>query len=269
MTDTGPIPLSCCIITRNEQDRIADCIRAVHGLVDEVVVVDSGSTDDTVVIAESMGARVVHHDWPGYGPQKRFSEDCARNDWILNLDADEMMTPELYREIKALMVAPPLNCYRFRIMNVYPGESSPRLWADYHNYVRLYDRRIVRFRESLVHDTVDTRDQKVGQLKGTVTHFSARSFDHIRTKLDSYTNLQAKVLTKPAWTIMARLPFEYPAVFLRYYLFRRHFTGGWNGIRSSHLAAEARVNRLAKILAAQRSARKSAKDSAGSAAREG
>ncbi len=250
------IPLSCCIITKNEALRIADCIRAVKGLVDEVIVVDSGSTDATVSIAEDEGARVIFHEWPGYGPQKRYSEECARNDWVLNLDADEMMTPELYVEIQSLMRdGPQLNAYRFKIRNVYPGKSKPRLWADYHNYVRLYNRRVVRFRESLVHDTVDTKDQLVGQLKGSVTHFSAQSYEHIRSKLDSYTNLQAKVLKKPAWSIWLRLPFEYPFVFLRYFLFRCHFTGGWDGLYSSHLAAEARVNRLLKILAAQKTAK--------------
>ncbi len=253
MNTTAPIGLSCCIITKNEKDRIGDCIRAIHGLVDEVVVVDSGSTDDTVKIAESLGARVVHHDWPGYGPQKRYSEECASNDWILNLDADEVMTPALFAEIKALLASnPPLNAYRFQIRNVYPGKTKPRLWADYHNYVRLYNRQVVRFRESQVHDTVDTKTEPVGQLKGHVVHFSARSYEHIRSKLDSYTNLQAKVLKKPTWTIWLRLPFEYPFVFLRYYFMRCHFTGGWDGIYSSHLAAEARVNRLRKILAAQK-----------------
>lgn len=245
--------LSCCIITKNEALRIGDCIRAVSGLTDDIVVVDSGSTDDTVTIAESLGARVIHHDWPGYGPQKRYAEDCARHDWILNVDADEMVTPELAREIKALLEAgPALSAYKFHIRNVYPNQSKPRLWADFHNYVRLYDRRAVRFRESTVHDTVDTKDEIVGQLKGSVTHFSARSYAHIRHKLDSYHAAQAKVLRKPPWVIWSRVPFEYPLTFIRYYLFRRHFTGGWDGVYSSHLAAATRTTRLFMILDAQK-----------------
>jgi len=245
--------LSCCIITKNEALRIGDCIRAVKDLADDIVVVDSGSTDETIAIAESLGARVIHHDWPGYGPQKRYAEDCARHDWILNVDADEMVTPELAREIKALLAAgPELHAYKFHIRNVYPNQTRPRLWADFHNYVRLYDRRFVRFRESTVHDTVDTKDERVGQLKGSVTHFSARSYAHIRHKLDSYHAAQAKVLRKPAWVIWSRVPFEYPLTFIRYYLFRRHFTGGWDGIYSSHLAAETRTTRLFMILDAQK-----------------
>ena len=95
--------LSCCIIAQDEGDRIESCILAVKDIVDEVVVVDSGSKDDTVAKCEALGAKVVFHKWDGYGPQKRFAEDCASNDWILNLDADELVTPELAREISALM----------------------------------------------------------------------------------------------------------------------------------------------------------------------
>ncbi len=252
--------LSCCIITKNEALRIGDCIRAVKDLADDIVVVDSGSTDDTVAIAESLGARVIHHDWPGYGPQKRYAEDCAQHDWILNVDADEMVTPELAREIKALLQsAPALSAYKFHIRNVYPDQSKPRLWADFHNYVRLYDRRVVRFRESTVHDTVDTKDEVVGQLKGSVTHFSARSYAHIRHKLDSYHAAQAKVLRKPPWVIWSRVPFEYPLTFIRYYLFRRHFTGGWDGVYSSHLAALTRTTRLFMILDAQKAEKQAGK----------
>jgi len=253
------LPISCCIITKNEADRIGACIDAVRDVADEVVVIDSGSTDDTVAVAEARGARVEFNDWNGYGPQKRYSEERARNDWILHLDADEVVTPELASEIKALTASePPFKAYRVRIRNVYPGKSKPRLWADYHNYVRLYDRRSVRYSESAVHDTVDTRGLPVGQLRASVIHYSARSYAHIKAKLNAYTTLQSKVLRKPAWWIMIRLPFEYPAVFLRYLLARRHFTGGWDGLYTCHLAASARVGRLLKLLAAQREAREQA-----------
>jgi glycosyltransferase involved in cell wall biosynthesis len=242
------VKLSVIIIAKNEADRIGACLRAVEGLADDVVVVDSDSTDETMHIAASMGARIFNNPWVGYGPQKRFSEDCALNDWVLNLDADEVVSPELKSEIKALLAStPPLNAYRMKIRNVYPRQSKPRLWADYNHYVRLYNRKVVRFRESLVHDTVDTRDEKVGELKAPVIHFSARSFAHIRAKLDSYMTLQAKALKKPLWVIGLRLPFEYPSVFIRYFLFRRHFTGGWQGVYSAHLAAEARVKRLWRL----------------------
>jgi len=245
--------LSCCIIAHNEGDRIERCILAARHIVDEIVVVDSGSTDDTIAKAKALGAKVFFHAWDGYGPQKRFAEDCASHDWILNLDADEVVTPELAREIAALMHSPEglLPAYRFRQVTVYPGRERPRLWADYHNYVRLYDRRRVRFRQSRVHDTVDTGDYPVGQLDGVVLHYSWRSLEHVRTKLESYTDLQAKELKKPRWQILLRLPVEYPILFFRYYVLRRNFTGGLLGVRIAHAIAWARTRRLVKMLRAR------------------
>lgn len=242
--------LSCCIIAHNEADRIARCILAARDIVDEIVVVDSGSKDDTVETAKSLGAKVIFHEWDGYGPQKRFAEDCASHDWILNLDADEVVTQELAREIAALMHSPEglLPAYRFRQVTVYPGHERPRLWADFHNYVRLYDRRRVRFRQSRVHDTVDTGDFPVGQLDGIALHYSWRSIAHVRSKLESYTDLQAKELKKPRWLILARLPVEYPILFFRYYILRRNFTGGLTGLRVAHEIARARTRRLVKML---------------------
>lgn len=249
--------LSCCIIAQDEGDRIDRCIRAVQDIVDEIVVVDSGSKDDTVARCERLGAKVVFHKWDGYGPQKRFAEDCASNDWILNLDADEVVTPELACEIAALMRVPEgrLPAYRFRQVTVYPGKERPRLWADFHNYVRLYDRRQVRFRDSRVHDTVDTKDFPVGQLHGVALHYSWRSIDHVRRKLESYTDLQAKELKKSRWSVLARLPIEYPVLFFRYYVLRRNITGGITGIRITHEIARARTRRLLKIARAQAAAK--------------
>jgi len=243
------VPLSCCIITQDEGGRIERCILAAREIVDEVVIVDSGSTDDTVAKATSLGAKVFFNAWDGYGPQKRYAEDCATHDWILNLDADEVITDELVGEIKTLMRSPDklLPAYRFRQVTVYPGHDRPRLWADYHNYVRLYDRRKVRFRKSRVHDTVDTGTYPVGQLNGIALHYSWRTLDHVRTKLDRYTDLQAKELKKPRLLIAIRLPFEYPILFFRYYVLRRNFTGGWFGLRISHVIANARYKRLLKI----------------------
>ncbi|MET0546382.1 MAG: glycosyltransferase family 2 protein [Caulobacterales bacterium] len=245
------IPLSACIIAKNEADRIGACIQSVKDIADEVVVVDSGSTDDTLAVAQALGAKTFHRDWTGYGPQKRFSEECASHDWILNLDADEVVSPALAAEIRALLRSePPLRAYRLKLRTVYPNRSRPRLWADFHNYVRLYDRRAVRFRDSAVHDTVDVRSERVGQLHGSAAHFSARSFQHMKDKLESYSGLQAKVMKKTPANMFLRLPFEYPLVFLRYFLVRRHFTGGWDGVRAAHIAARARFRRLLKFLRA-------------------
>lgn len=244
------MPLSCCIITKNEFDRIERCIMAVRDIVDEIVVIDSGSEDDTVAKATSLGAKVFFNAWNGFGPQKRYAEDCATNDWILDLDADEVVTQELAQEISALMCSPSelLPAYRFRQVMVYPGQDHPRLWADSHNYVRLYDRRRVRFRSSLVHDTVDTGDHSVGQLRGIALHHSWRTLAHVRDKLDAYLEMQLQENVPPVWYSAVRLPLDYPREFMRYYIVRRHVTGGWFGLRLSHLCATSRMRRLLSFL---------------------
>ena len=113
----------------------------------------------------------------------------------------------------------------------------------------------MRFRESRVHDTVDTKDFPVGQLRGAALHYSWRSLGHVRAKLESYTDLQAKELKKPRWYVLARLPFEYPILFFRYYIMRRNWTGGLTGLRITHEIARARWRRLLKIARQQREAR--------------
>ena len=95
-------PLSIFIIAQNEVDRIGRTIEAARALSDDIILVDSGSTDGTQALAESLGARVIFNAWPGYGQQKRFAEEQCRHDWLLNLDADEVVPPDLAAEIAAL-----------------------------------------------------------------------------------------------------------------------------------------------------------------------
>ena len=96
------LPLSCFIIAKNEADRIVRTIRAVKDWAGEIVVIDSGSTDGTQALAEAEGARVIFNAWPGFGQQKRFGETQCRNEWLINLDADEVVSPKLAAEIQAL-----------------------------------------------------------------------------------------------------------------------------------------------------------------------
>ena len=91
------MPISCFIIARDEEQRIGRTIRSVIDWVDEVILIDSGSTDKTVEIANALGARTLFNKWPGYGPQKRFAEEQCSHDWVLNLDADEVVTQALQR----------------------------------------------------------------------------------------------------------------------------------------------------------------------------
>lgn len=241
------LPLSCFIIAKNEADRIARTIRSVASWVDEVVVVDSGSTDSTLSIAEAAGARVIVQPWLGFGGQKRFAEEQCQNDWVLNLDADEIATSELQREIIELFSTetPKKAAYGMPIHIVYPGHKKPRMWARDNWYVRLYNRQVVRFRDSCVHDTVRTDGHIVGRLKAPIHHFSIRSFEHMKTKLDERMSLAATYAPdRNSALTLGRLLIEFPMNFYKYYFVRRHFTGGLMGLRYATILSSFRVTKV-------------------------
>ncbi len=244
------LPISCFIIAKNEADRIASTIRSVQSWVDEVVVVDSESSDDTVRIAVSEGCRVITQQWLGFGGQKRFAEDQCRNCWVLNLDADEVVTPALRDEMIALFTAgtPAAAAYEFPLELVYPGEERPRPWARDHWYVRLYDRRVARFRDSPAHDSVMTGDIPVGVLRAPVYHYSFRSYDDLKAKLSKRMPLYAEhSASSLRIALLARMVIEFPVNFVKYYVIRRHFTGGFNGLRYAWILASYRYVKVAHM----------------------
>ena len=244
------LPLSIFIIARDEADRIGATIRAVRALTDDLVVVDSGSTDRTRAIAEELGARVVENPFAGYGPQKRFAEDQCRHPWLLNLDADEVVPPALSAEIAALFAAgePPHAAYAIPIAEVFPGEARPHPLAYALHPVRLYRRDRGRYVASPVHDRVALEPgTRVGRLKGTIHHFSVRSLGEQLEKLNRYSDaqaldLEARGVRLPTW----RLFLEFPAAFLKAYLGRRHALRGTYGFLTAMNYAVARHLRVAK-----------------------
>jgi glycosyltransferase involved in cell wall biosynthesis len=244
-------PFSVFLIARNEADRIGETLRAVAPLTDDLVVVDSGSTDRTVEIARSLGARVVYNEWPGYGPQKRFAEDLCRHEWLLNIDADEVASPELAAEILALFArpgGPDRDGYRIGIPEIFPGEARPHPLAYALSPVRLYRRSRGRYSASPVHDRVEfAPDARIGRLRAKLHHFSVRSLGDQLDKLNRYSDrqaddLEARGIVIPTW----RLFFEFPAAFLKAYLGRRHFVRGTYGFLTAMNYAISRHLRLAK-----------------------
>ncbi|MGD1886741.1 MAG: glycosyltransferase family 2 protein [Cohaesibacteraceae bacterium] len=246
------MPLSIFLITHNEADRIGMVLEAVEGLSDDVVVVDSGSSDDTVAIAERHGARVFHRDWTGYGAQKRYAEDQCQNDWLLNLDADEVVTPALRGEIEALFAGsePNPGAYRVKIHNIYPGDGKPRPLANDYNVVRLYHRQLGRYRDHPVYDRVELGDGvEVRQLTAPIHHHSVLSWFAMVDKANRFTSHEiGKLARKPAGVLKLRLVFEMPLQFLRNYLLRGHWLGGWKGFVFALNTAYLRTLRIAKAL---------------------
>lgn len=252
MASSAPIPLSVFIITLDEADRVGDVIESVIGWADEVIVVDSGSSDDTVNVAKAAGARVIHHAFNGFGQQKRFAEMQCKNRWLLNLDADEPLTLEAWQEIQALLVSGKVaefDCWRIKIKTIYPHEVKPAAWAFTYNQIRLYDSETLGFAASSVHDSVLLhKDTKVGQLKGTIAHNSHRSMDFQVMKFNRYAQMQvADLQTRgkrlPRW----RLITEFPLAFLKAYILRLNYLYGLWGISLSVNYAYSRFLRVAKF----------------------
>ena len=238
------------IIARNEADRIGATIRAVRDLTDDLVVVDSGSSDGTQALAESLGARVIHNDWPGYGPQKRFAEDQCRHPWLLNLDADEVVPPALAAEISTLFAAgePQRPAWRIGIAEIFPGEVRPHPFAYTLTPVRLYRRDHGRYAASPVHDRVELEPgATAGRLRGVIHHYSVRSLGDQLDKLNRYSDqqaddLEARGVVIPSWRVFVELPGN----FLKAYLVRRHFVRGTYGFLTAMNYAISRHLRVAK-----------------------
>ena len=244
------LPLSIYIIARNEADRSGATIRAVSGLSDDIVVVDSGSTDDTVALATALGARVIVNAWPGYGLQKQFGEDQCRHDWLLNIDADEVVPPDMVEAIRALFAtgAPAPAGYRLRIAEVFPGESKPHALAYALTPVRLYHRSVGRYSPSTVHDrVVMAPGAPIRRLAGTVAHYSVRSLGDQIAKLNAYSDQQVDdMLARGDGVSRLRMVLEFPANFIKAYVGRRHALRGTYGFMTAMNFAFYRYLRAAK-----------------------
>jgi glycosyltransferase involved in cell wall biosynthesis len=249
-TAGAALPLSVFIIAFNEADRIGETIAAVRDLTNDLVVVDSGSTDGTQALAEALGARVIFNPWPGYGPQKRFAEEQCRHLWLLNIDADEVVPPGLKAEIRKLFAEgePPRDAYRLGITEIFPGEGRPHPWAYTLRPVRLYRKDKGLYATSLVHDRVALPPgARVGRLKDALHHFSVRSLGDQIDKLNRYSDEQMQDLHLRGVSIGTwRLFVEFWAAFIKAYFGRRHFVRGVYGFLTAMNYAIARHLRLAK-----------------------
>lgn len=244
------LPLSIFVITLNEADRLPRTLASVKGLSDDIVVVDSGSTDGTPKLAASLSARVFFNEWPGYGKQKRFAEEQCRHHWLLNLDADEELTPALAEEIRALFAQgePPLPGYTIPVRDLLPGEKRLSRFAHTNRVLRLYDRRRARFSESPVHDSVILPEgAATGALTAPALHYSFRSLAHAVEKMNHYTSAQSADLQRRGKKIsLLRAVCEFKIAFCKAYFLRGYILRGFPGFAVAMQYGFARFLRLAK-----------------------
>ncbi len=246
------VPLSVFIITKNEEDRILDVINAIKEIADEVLVIDSGSEDKTCEIAAKAGAKVMFNEWRGFGLQKIFGENQCRNKWVLNIDADEEVSPELALEIQEIFEKKLVEnfCgFRVKIVNKFRFEKRPKKLAYFYNQLRLYNKEHAGFKNSPVHDSVEIHNnnsKKIGQLKNIIFHQSFRSFSHWIEKINFYSEMQAKdSFVKGKCPSFLKAFFTPTVAFLKAYFVRRYFIYGFNGLIYSYLFA---FSRFAKVI---------------------
>jgi len=244
------IPISVYLIAKNEEARIGRALSSVMHWADEVIVVDSGSTDSTISIAETLGAKVLHRDWDGYGPQKRFAEEQCRNRWVLNLDADEEVSKELAQEIQSAVDSAPTNqaAFQIRVTDLLPSESIPRWHAYSYNILRLYNRDFGRMSNHRYQDRVELKGGSATSLRGRIHHRSFISWHATLEKINFYTSQVAEERVASGKLRMSaiRLWTEFPLTFLKIWIGRRYILRGSMGLAMSITVAHLNLMRLLK-----------------------
>jgi glycosyltransferase involved in cell wall biosynthesis len=241
--------LGIAIITYNAAARLAQCLEAVS-FADEIVVVDGGSTDASAEIARAHRAKVIEaRDWPGFGPQKNRALDALSTDWVLSIDADEIVSPELAASIRAAIAEPRADVYSVDRLSSFCGA-----WVKHSGWYpdwipRLFRREAARFSPDLVHERlVLSTDKPVARLSGKLMHYSYEDFETVLRKLDAYSSAGARqrhaagkrgsfgvALTRGAWA------------FLRTYVLRRGFLDGRTGFMIAVFNAQTVYYRFLKL----------------------
>lgn len=222
--------LSIVIITKNEEKFITDAVNSSI-FADEVLVLDSESTDKTCNIAKEIGARVEQQSWLGFGAQKNKAVELADNDWVFVLDADERITPELRDEIISTLKNPKFDGYRIARLNNFFGKNIRHcgLYPDYS--IRLFNRNKGKFNDVAVHESVQMKGD-ISTLKNHMIHLAYETIDEFKVKQKRYASLshkkrnRLKALISPVWT------------FFKLYFIKLGFLDGWHGFTIARLYAQ-------------------------------
>ena len=247
---TQTIPLSVLIRTFNEADRVARTLESARALGGEIVVIDAGSTDETVSIAKSYGAKVITNPWPGFGPQRFFGEDQCTHHFVFSLDADEVLTPEIIAAIRDLFSRanpPPLMIVRKAL--VFPDRHKPTPWAFCHEQILIYDRRVARTGSNPNWDALDiSTASKPHRIMPPLWHFTFRNWTHAFNKANYVAKLAGET-QKPRSPVYlgVRMFWEFPATFFKFYFVRRYCLGGRAGLIMALVSAYGRFIRVAMM----------------------
>jgi glycosyltransferase involved in cell wall biosynthesis len=223
--------LSVVIITRNEAHIIGTTLQSLQGITDDIIIVDSGSTDNTIAIAKSFGAAVIETSWDGYGPNKNKGITAAKYNWILNLDADEAIDATLKTAIQQLNPADENTVYNFKFKNFFCNK-----WIRYgewagDKHVRLFNRNTIRWNDAAVHEGLTVNNStKTLLLPGNVLHYTTQNIDEYISKTVNYARLNAtKYHVQGKQANFFKLRMAPGFTFFQHYILRLGFLDGWEG----------------------------------------
>ncbi len=221
--------ISLFIIAKNEGDKLETCIESAKRICSEIIVCDSGSTDNTMEVAEKMGAKVIQHDFVGFADQKNFALDACTGKWALSLDADEVLTKELADEIAAIPDDTEFNGFDIHRVNYFLGGRMNHSGLNNEYILRLIRIGSGRYRNVLVHEGLEI-EGKTTRLKNEMLHYSYADLENYFVKFNKYTSLAARDLKAKGRKFsllgtLFRLPFE----FLKRYVLKLGFLDGIRG----------------------------------------
>ena len=241
--------LSVILITRNEEANLADCLASLEGIAQQIVVVDTNSSDRTLDIAKSYGAAIAQPpDWPGFGPQKNRALDLATGEWVLSLDADERLTPALKSEIvTAIHHSAHVDCFAIPRLSWYCGRFIRHSGWNPDYVDRLFKRGSARFSDDLVHERLITSGQ-VAKLENPMLHYSFMNYSQVLQKIDRYSTAsaeQAFAQGKTSTPLKAVLHGAWS--FFRTYFLRAGFLDGPQGFTLAMSNAQGTYYRYVKL----------------------
>lgn len=247
--------ISACLITFNEEHNLPRALASLAGVVDEIVVVDSGSTDRTEALAREQGAAFFSREWSSYGEQKNFAAECAKNEWILSIDADEELSSELKTSLlKWKNTQPKFPVYEVARKTWYLGAwiQHSGWYPDFQR--RLYNRDEARF-SGIIHESVRFMGPP-GRLHGDLLHYTVRTFEEHQAKVEKYSQLAAQQLHwegKRSWrpALLVATPWRW----LNTFILHGGFLDGYRGLLIARMAARSvrlKYSKLGKLVAAKK-----------------
>ena len=241
--------ISACIISYNEESKIEDCLKSLKGVADEIIVVDSLSSDETKEIVKKYTDKVYDQKFLGHIEQKNLAVEKASNDWILSLDCDERLTDELKASILKIKDSlEAADAYRMARKTFYVYRWLNHCW--YPDFkIRLFNRNTAKWGGTNPHDRVEIKGSNVVTLKGDIQHYSFNSIsEHVQT-IDSFTEIGAQEIIKKGKSVSIISPFTHGVwTFVKLYVFKKGFMDGYAGLVVSILSGIHAFIKYSKVI---------------------